>query len=439
MRLSAIYDTLTVLEGGAAAPALVKSWTASADATEWTFVLREDATFSDGKRVTAADALYSIRRGVEKAAENGGRFGTIDIDRSKAVDDHTLRLVTAMPDAELPLTLTLGSFVVPEGATDFAKPVGSGAFVLKQLDDQAAVLEARQEWWGGTPGVGTIEIRGFADAQAMGQAITTGSLDVASGVQPATAKASEGTDIRVSVSPGTDTVPLLLRVDTEPFDDQRVREAIKLALDRPALVEQVYLGYGRVGRDMIRLDEPGVPANVPEVRRDVERAKQLLAQAGHPNGFTTVLHTSGAYPAMLPLATLAKEQLREVGITVEIQEHAPDQYWTTAYTVKSFTVGYYSGSASFGTLVRATMLSSSAYSETGWKDAAFDAAYAKAMSTPDPAQRAELVADLHRRMAAEGGWVVWGFGDRITLHGRHVQGLTTHGNRHDLSKITIGG
>lgn len=438
-RLSAIYDTLTVRgDDGAPAPGLAETWEAAEDATEWTFTLRDDATFSDGTKVTAADALHSIGRLQAKTAENGGRIGAVDMDRSKAVDNDTLLLVTPAPDAELPLALTVGSFVVKDGTEDFTDPIGSGPFVLDSLDDQAASLRANEDWWGGTAGVNTLEIRGFADPQAMAQAVTSGAIDMAAGIQPAAAKASESSDVLVSARPGAEAVPLLMRVDTEPLDDNRVREAIKLSLDREALIDQVYLGYGEVGKDMIRLSDPGVP-DVPEVKRDLERAKELLVEAGHPDGFTTTLHTSKAYPAMVPLATVVKEQLAEVGITVEITEHAPDQYWTTAYGVEPFTVGYYGGSTTFGLLVRATVLSDAAYSETGWKNAEFDEAYAAAMATTDEAERNELMGDLYKEMAREGGWVVWGFGDRLTLYRTNVNGVKETGPLYDLSGITVDG
>lgn len=437
-RLTSIYDTLTVRDAdGAAAPALAESWSSSDDATEWTFELRDDAQFSDGSPVTAADALYSIGRLQEKSAENGGRVGTIDMERSAAPDEHTLRLVVPTPNAELSLALTLGSFVVKADTTDFTKPIGSGPFTLDTLDDQIAVLAANNQWWGDGPGVERLTLRGFTDSQAMAQAVTSGSIDMATGVQPAAAKASEATGVQVSARSGGETVPLLMRVDTPPFDDNKVRRAIKLAIDRPTLIEQIYLGYGTPGRDMIRLDDPEVPSDVAEVSRDVEKARRLLAEAGFPDGFTTTLHTSSAYPTMTPLATAVKQQLAEIGITVEVKEHSPDEYWTTAYGVEPFTVGFYGSTQSFGALVRATVLSDAAYSETGWADSQFDATWTQAMATTDDSARAELIGNLHRQMATEGGWLVWGFGDRLTLYRDNVHGVNESGEIYDLSGITV--
>ncbi|QSB06676.1 ABC transporter substrate-binding protein [Natronoglycomyces albus] len=436
LRHTCVYDMLaTTDEQGNIVPALARAWTPDEDATRWTLDLRDDAVFSDGKPVTADDVLFSLGRMSELAAENGNRLGLVDVEASEIVDEHTLTIVTSAPDAELPLTLAFGTFVVPEATTDFAQPVGSGPFTLAEMDDQGANLDRSETWWGEKPAVARVEIRAFSSPQALASAVSSAEVDVAASVMPAAAEsAEEGT--AVHVRPASECVPLLLRVDTAPFDSPQVRQAVKLALDRQALVDQVYLGYGVVGNDMIKYDEPSVPEDVPAVERDLEKARSLLEEAGYPDGFDVVLHTTTAYPAMLPTATVAAEQLAEVGIRVDVEQHAPEQYWSQAYTVEPFTVGYYADT-SFATTVRQTVLSSAAFSETGWKDEEFDADFAAAMSETDEEARLEILHQLHYRMAEEGGWVVWGFGDGVDLHAGHVSGLPAHGNRYDLSRVTL--
>lgn len=438
LRLSAVYDVLVGQdEAGRPAPALATSWEPDDEARVWAFTLRTDAVFSDGRPVTAEDVLYSLQRLHELAAQNGARLGTLDVAASSVVGTDRLELVAAAPDAELPATLSLGVFVVPAGTTDFASPVGSGAFVLDTLDDQGAALRRHEGWWGEAPLVQALELRGFSDPQALTQAVGSAVVDVALAVAPAAAEAA-GDTLVVSVRPGAECVPLLLRVDTAPFDAPGVRRAVKLALDRQALVEQVYLGYGTVGRDAIKLDDPSVPSDLPEASRDLAEARKLLAEAGHPDGLDVVLHTTTAYPAMLPTATVAAQQLAEAGIRVEVREHDPQLYWSEAYTVEPFTVGYYADTT-FATTVRQTVLSTSAFSETGWEDEEFDTVFAEAMAETDGPRRLELLGGLHRRMAEEGGWVVWGFGDGIDLHAPGVSGLPTTGARYDLSGVDVPG
>nr|WP_277605813.1 ABC transporter substrate-binding protein [Glycomyces sp. L485] len=440
VRHTAVYDLLLRLgDDHEPAPALATGWEADDDATEWTFTIRDDAEFSDGSPVTAADVLYSMERMDEQAAANGGRLGTVDVSSSEAVDETTLVVATTTPDAELPRILAGMVFVVPDRATEFDEPVGSGPYLLDEIDAAGtARLSRNPDWWGGTDGPAVLELHGFEDPQALASALTSGALDVAAGVSPAAAKAAvaEG-GLELVRRTGAETAPLLMRLDAAPFDDPQVRRAVKLALDRPAMVEQVYLGYGTVGNDMIKLADPSVPADAEPVEHDLDQARDLLAEAGHPDGFAIDLHTTTAYPSMLTAATVAAQQLGEIGIDVTVEEHSPSTYWSEAYTVESFTVGYYTDTP-FATTVRQTTLTTSAFSDTGWSDEDFDAAFAAAMATVDDQARNDALGELHHRMAAEGGWAVWGFGDGLDLRTSAVEGLPEGPGRFYLAEATVG-
>lgn len=435
-RMSCLYDQLLIQDGDELVGRLATEWTADEDATTWTFTLRDDAVFSDGSPVRAADVLHSMQRMHDLAAENGMRLGTVDVSACDAVSPTELKIVTSAPDAELPAALAGNVFVVPEGVDSFDEPVGSGPFRQQSVEGSAAVLTRNPDWWGGTEGAETVEIHGFSDPQAMAQALTTGALDAGSSLAPTAARTVEeqGNEMTVHFREGAECYPLLLRVDATPFDKPEVREAIKLGLDREALVQTVFLGYGVVGADMIKHGEPGVPSG-RSVQRDVAKAKELLAEADIAEGAALVLHTTQAYPGMVPTATLAAEQLAEIGLNVQVKEHDPQAYWSEAYTVEPFCVGYW-GDTSFATTVRQTTLTTSAFSETGWSDEQFDADFAEAMSTADETERHERIGRLHERMADEGGWVVWGFGHGIDVTADGVDGLRARRGRYCLDGVT---
>ncbi|PRQ12369.1 ABC transporter substrate-binding protein [Corynebacterium sp. 13CS0277] len=435
-RLSCIYDQLLLDDGGQLVPRLATQWSANADATRWTFTLRTDAQFSDGTPVTARDVFYSLGRIDEMKELNGARLGTVDMAASRIVDDHTIELATSIPDAELPRMLAGFVLVVKDGAAEFTAPVGSGPFVLDALDGNNAVLTPNPHWWGDDPRAQRLEINGFSDPQAMANAVSTGAVAVASSLQPAAAKTLEkNSDYTIRQRPGYETYPLLLRVDTAPFDDVRVRDAVKCALDRQAMVDQVFLGYGTVGYDMIKAEDPSVPKDVQPIRRDLDRAKKLLADAGYPDGVDVVLHSTQAYPAMMTTATVAAQQLAEAGIRVTIREHPADQYWTTAYTVEPFTVGMYTNTP-FAVTVRQTVLTTSSWSETGFRDPQFDADFAAAMSIQDDQARNQALGELHKVMARDGGWVVWGFGSGLDCTASGVRGWRTGSARYALDGVT---
>ncbi|MEU0534155.1 ABC transporter substrate-binding protein [Amycolatopsis tolypomycina] len=417
VRMAALYDVLCVPgENGAVAPRLATAWSSSPDATRWRFELRTDAVFTDGRPVRARDVLYSLRRIASKAAANGARLGTVDIGRSTA-DGNVLELVTSLPDAELPRTLAGVTFVVPEGTETFDNPVGSGPFKLARADAQGIALVRNDGWWGPRPPLDGLEIRGFADPQALSVAVVSGVIDVAANVSPATAKAAERTGrLAVTSRPAALTYPLLMRLDKAPFDQPRVRQAVKLAVDRQALVDTVLLGYGAVGNDAPGPADPSYPRDLAAPARDVAKARALAG------GVSVVLHTTTAYPGMVSTATAVAGQLREAGITVEVRQHPPETYWTQVYTVEPFCVGY-TTDLPFPVWARQTALSTAGYNETGWKDPATDRDFATAMATTDPARRAGLLRGIQQRMAAEGGWVVWGSGASLTVAAPPVRNL----------------
>jgi peptide/nickel transport system substrate-binding protein len=424
MRMGAIYDVLTVPgENGVVLPRLARRWTADPTMTRWRFDLRRDAVFTDGRPVRAADVLYSLRRIADKAAANGGRLGTVDAQKSTVDGDFAVVLVTSRPDADLPRSLAGVTFVVPAHTEKFDQPVGSGPFRLTKLADPDATLVRNEKWWGPLPGLDGLELRGFSDPQALAAAVTSGAIDVAASVGPTVARQAAGSSrLVVSTRPGAESYPLLMRLDKAPFDRPAVRRAVKMAVDRQALVDTVLLGHGVVGNDAPSPTDPSFPRDLPAPRRDPTRARELLTREGFPNGIDVVLHTTTAYPGMVSSATLLARQLAEAGIHAEVRQHPPATYWTRVYTVEPLVVGYHTD-VTFPVWVRQTALSTSAYNETGWRDAAFDTAFATALATGDDQRRAGLLRDLQKRMADEGGWLLWGYGDGIDVASSTVKGL----------------
>ena len=423
VRMTALYDPLIRLDGnGELVAGLASSWTPSQGAKRWVLELRKDAHFSDGRPVTSADVLYSLQRLAQKSAENGGRLGTVDVPSSRARDAHTVVLATSVADAELPRTLAASSFVVPKGTTSFSQPIGSGAFTLETLDAGGARLHANSGWWGGRPHVRTLEIRGFSDPKAMSASIMSGRIDVAMGVDPATARSVAGRkDLQVVRRPAESTTTILMRLDRAPFDKPQVREAIRIAIDREALVQTVHLGHGRVGADLPQPNDPSAPELSPP-RRDLARARALLVEAGHPDGLDLELHTTTAYPSMPATAQVVATQLKKVGVRVKVVSHPPQSYWTKIYTKVPFSIGYY-GDMPYPVWVRQTALSSAAFNETGWKNEGFDKTFATAMQTTDTERRHALLADMQKEFAREGGVICWGHADGITVARRSVTGL----------------
>ncbi|MER6688155.1 ABC transporter substrate-binding protein [Streptomyces minutiscleroticus] len=425
LRFALVYDALTLPgEDGGTRPRLATSWKPNETLDRWTFTLRKDARFTDGTRVRAADVLYSLRRIADKAAENYGRLADFDLDRSTAPDEHTVVLATRTPMADAPRALESVSFVVPEGTEDFSRAVpGSGPYKVEGTSSRTSVLTRNDDWWGKRPHLDRIEIQAVADPQARANAVTSGQADVAGSVSPAAVK-SAGTSARTQVvrREGVTEYPFVMRLDTEPFDDPRVREAFRLAADRKALVDTVYLGYGRIANDLPTPYDPSTPKDLPQRTRDVEKARRLLAEAGHEDGLSVTLHTTTSYPGMDTAATLYAQQLADIGVEAEVKVEPADTYWTAVYAKKAFYTGYYGG-ISFTDLTRVGLLSDSPTNETAWRSDTFDDGFDRAMATADDTERQALLAGIQKELWEDGGYVVWGTGDGLDLAAPGVRGL----------------
>ncbi|MBB0246155.1 ABC transporter substrate-binding protein [Streptomyces alkaliphilus] len=424
LRFALVYDVLTVHgDDGGAEPRLATAWEPNDTLDLWTFTLRDDAEFTDGEPVRAEDVLHSLRRIGAKAAENYGRLADFDLENSRVVDEHTVELATRVPMANAPVALASITFVVPEGTEDFTGEVpGSGPYRVEESAADTAVLVRNDGWWGGTPDPERIEIRALADPQTRVDALLSGAVDVAGSVAPTAVASAEEKDMRVVRRSGVTTYPFIMRTDTAPFDDPRVREAFRLAADREELVDTVFLGYGDVANDLPTPHDPSTPTDLPQREHDVETARELLAEAGHGDGLTVTLHTTTSYPGMDTAATLYARQLQEIGVTAEVSVEPADDYWTTVYAQKPFYTGYYGG-ISFADLVRVGLLSESPTNETAYRSEEFDRGFEEAMATSDEARRDELLADIQRELWEDGGYVVWGTGDGIDLAAPHVHDL----------------
>ncbi|WP_017583560.1 ABC transporter substrate-binding protein [Nocardiopsis valliformis] len=433
LRFAMLYDVLTVTdENGAVQPRLAESWEPDGDdLTRWTVSLRDDAVFSDGDPVTADDVLFSLERIQGKGAENNGRLSAFDLEASSVTGEHTVELATHQPYAEVGGALASLTFVVPEGSDDITEPViGSGPFQLEEYDDTTAVLNRHDGWWGDAPGYDTLQISALPDPGARAEAVASGQADIAGSVAPASAQQHEEDDsVQVVTRPGGVNYPLVMDLGTEPFDDPGVREAVKLALDREQLVETVFLGYGEPGADLLNPQEPFAPQAEP-IERDLDRARELLEEAGHGDGVELTLHATNSYPGMEETATLAAEQLSEAGIDVQIEVGPPDTYWAQVWNVEPFYLNSLGGNG-FVDFARMALLADGPVNETGWDEPEWDADFAEALATADDGERHALLADLQQRVADDGGYVVWGTGDGIDL-AAGVTGLPTGPGFHRL-------
>lgn len=342
-----LYDTLYRLsdDGRTLKPSLATAAPrSSAAGTVWTIDLRTDASFTDGKPVTAADVAFSLNR----ARTSKGAFSFLlgGITSVAAPDPHTVVITTA--DSNATLVPALGSWVasiLPQdlaGKTEaafFADPVGSGPFTFGAWDRGRSLRLAKNPryWQAGRPYLDSIQWSTVPDSNTRVAQVQGGQADVASDVpfsQVASLKA--GSSVTAGTFPATYTTMLIFNQRHAPFADVHVRRAIAQAVDRGAITTSTLFGAGRPACSLL---PPAMPfASTPACPSfDVAAAKAELAASAYPQGFPVEL-TIDNLPESSTTAQIVQAQLAAIGITVKIKVVDSGELYTV-YGQQAYQMG----------------------------------------------------------------------------------------------------
>ncbi|MGW0121544.1 ABC transporter substrate-binding protein [Streptomyces sp. NPDC003327] len=427
--LSLVYDTLTV--PGAkpnTLPRLASAWTSSDDLRTWRFTLAKGATFHDGTPVTAEDVVFSLRR-LRGTPSGASRLPGIKAENIKAEGPGTVVLVSDYANAELPLLLRLTTFVVKKGTTDkdIEKAPGTGPFKLEWFRGGNARLVRNDDWYGGKVLLDAVEVKIFESPQAMANALLAGQIDLASNVGAVAARTAESRkDVQVVRRPNDMAMPLVMRTAPgSPFADPKVREALRLAVDREAMVKQVLSGYGTVANDILGTGDPGYAKDIPQRTRDLAKAKSLLRQADFDFSKTYELMTTEDVPGLAETATLFATQVREADVKVKVVKQESSAFWDKTWLKGDLYTTYWGTNDSVVFFASKVLVSESGTNESAWQNPAFDTAYRTAMATKDPAARATLLRQVQQLQHDASGYLLWGMADGIDLAAAPVQGLPT--------------
>ncbi|UUU35930.1 ABC transporter substrate-binding protein [Streptomyces sp. CA-210063] len=428
-RAKALFDKLADYGPDLSAqPRLATKWESNKALDRWQVTLRE-ATFHDGKPVTAKDVLFSYRRiaDPEKAFRAKASLEPIDLDASRATGERSIEFVLKRPTAEFPNVLAaFGAYIVPENTADTAfdkKPIGSGPFRFVSFSPgRSAVFRRYDEYWEGAPHLDELEFVVANEESARVNALLGGQVEYAHELNPTTARAHEGKgQIEIVRLRNSAMQAFCMKTDRAPFDDKRVREAFFLIADRQELVDGALSGAGVVGNDLFGKGYEYYAADLPQREQDLDRAKALLKQAGAEK-LKVSLDTSAVAAGFTEAASIFRDQAAKAGVTIDVKMGSKDSYWSDI--LDSGTLACYrSGAMPIEAHISQRLLTDSTTNATKWQHKDFDALYQQAQSTRDKTERAAVYERMQRRLYAEGGFLIWGFADWILGTAKTVKGV----------------
>lgn len=339
--LEHIYEPLFSMSvDGVLEPLLADSIEATSDTT-YRIVLKEGISFTDGTPFNA-DAVKANLDWVLNT-DNGSAFRFLLVVAGapaevEVVDEYTVDITTSIPFAPLPAHLSHGALAmvspaVIEQGTDAmaANAVGTGPYVLSSwARAEEVILERNPDYWGEAPAIETVVFRVIQEDGARMVEIEAGTIDVAVRVPPADIPRLEANpNIDVVVTPGLRTIYIFFNTTQPPFDDVRVRQAVNLAVDKASIVTNLFEDAALVSSAPFASPIFGYAEQEPYAR-DVERARELLAEAGIEEGTTVTLHhPTGRYIQDALVADAVRSQLADIGLNVELTTLEWTQYVPT--------------------------------------------------------------------------------------------------------------
>jgi peptide/nickel transport system substrate-binding protein len=320
-------------------PVLATSWTPNSAADVWTFKIRQGAKFHNGAALTADDVVYTYKLQTNpagKSAALSALAGVLTPAGVEKVDDFTVAFHLEAPNGNFPYLTSSDNYnmIILPNNYDPAKWessfIGTGPFVMKSYTAKVGASFTRNEqYWGTKAKPAATQFTFYADQTPLNLALTAGTIDVLGQFAVA-----GGEQLLVSGAPyniiklkSSAHRELSMRCDQAPFTDPRVRQAIALSLDRPAIIQALFKGYADLGNDSPFAPVfPSTNTSVPQRAQDIAKAKSLLAAAGHPNGFSTHLTTEslGEIPQ---LAQIVVQSAKEIGVTIGLTVETSAKYY----------------------------------------------------------------------------------------------------------------
>ena len=430
---------------------LAEDWSSNDASDEWTFSLRE-ATFHDGNQVTASDVKATFETVYDEDIGSPGMGTMGDIQQVETVDETTVKFTLGGSNSDFHKLVSKGwGSIVPEDiVTDpeqrqalGTEEHGSGAFTLEEFSPGDELVGVAYDNYYRTgddgeplPHIDRISQITIPEKSNQVNALRGGDIDII--WQPGYGQWGQLQNLSDSTShrtPGGEIANFVMNTSVEPWSDPRVRQAVKHAVDREAILNSVQNGLGTVGQDSILSPAYEYYADIGAPERDLEKARELLAEAGYPDGinlteeFDLTLQTASNIPHMRGTAVLMQEQLKEVGIEFEVETMGYDNWSATVWKKSPFYVGAYGMRISGANFMKLMLHSEGNWNgESDWTNEEFDELVDNAIAETDTEQKQQYMESAQRLVRDEGPYVISFYIDTIGASKNYV-------NKYELNPL----
>jgi peptide/nickel transport system substrate-binding protein len=410
VRCCAFYNRLTFLdETGIPKMELAES-IESKDAATWTIKLKKDVVFHDGKPLTSADVIYSLQR--HTVPETASKVNSLakQMTGFTAVDPLTVEVTLAAPNSDLPTILSMHHFmIIQDGAKDFSKAVGTGAFVCEKFEPgvHSVGVKNKNYFKSGAPYLDSFEFFAIQDDPARVNALLSGDIQLAAAINPRSMRLVESQPgVVISKTTSGNYTNLNMRMDMAPGDKKDFVTGMKYLLNREQIQKSALRGLAEIAND-----QPVSPASVYHNKAlkpkayDPEKAKFHFTKAG-VMGQTIPLVTSDAANSANDMAVLVQQAAQGIGLKLDVQRVPSDGYWSKYWLKAPVHFGNINPRPTPDILFSLLYASSAPWNESQYKSEKFDSMLLEARGSLDEAKRRAIYDEMQVMVADEAGTAI---------------------------------
>ncbi len=408
-------------------PELAESWDSSPDAKIWTFKLRKGVEFHNSKTMTSEDVIFSINHHRGKDTKSAAKPLLKGIKDIKADGKHVV--VVELTDGNADFPFIMGDYhlpVYPSGTSgkDWEKGIGTGGYILEAWEPGVRAYAKRNPnyWKKGRAHFDAVETLAITDVNARTNALKTNRLDAIDRAEVKTIHLMKRMpNINVTAVTGTMHYTIPMMMDQKPYSDPNVRLALKLAVDREAMVKKILKGYGEVGNDHPISSVNRYHAGSLEQRKyDPDKAKFYMKKAGMLD-HTFNLHASdAAFSGAVDAAVVYQENAKKAGIKINVVREPNDGYWKNVWTKKEWCFCYWSGRPTEDLMFSIAYAIGAPWNDTHWANEKFNKLLKEARAELDSAKRNQMYVEMQSLCRDDGGTVVPMFNQIVEAHSKKL-------------------
>lgn len=414
LQFGQIRNNLTeVSNTGGLVGELAESWEANADATQWVFKIRKGVEFHNGKTLDSQDVVDSLNHHIGEKSGSAAAGLLTGVKSVKADGKNTVVVSLAGGDADFPFILSDYHILVcpsnGDGSIDWKSGIGTGGYILDEHNPGVRSFTKRNPnyWKEGKAHFDAIESLGLEDPSARTTALRTDAVDCIQKVELKTAgRLARLSGVNVIATTGNKQITLPMRTDMAPYDDNHVRMALKLILQRQEWLDKIAFGYGQLGND-----NPIGPANVyrateeelPQREYDPDQAKWHLKQAGMDKLSVTFHAADTAFAGAVDAAALMRESAKPANIDIQVKREPNDGYWSDVWMKKPWVACYWSGRPTENWMFSQVYAEDANWNDTFWKHEKFNKLLVQGRAELNPDRRREIYVEMQKIVNMEGG------------------------------------